>query len=522
MMRRSVAYSRAYSLLAGPLLAMTVLAVGGSCAPVCRGVDGACLDLRVEGAGSYTSYEIEWRYSISEEPLAALRRGATEQGGELPRTFRVLPPPGVAADSVRSVGVLGLSDDGSEQASGSIETSLGGDEHSTQVMPLGLRVNRRDVTLTTSSADLIAVDLNEDSVIDLAVVGTPKSATASSTTGGVLSVLYGVGDGTYRAPQIFDIPTHAMSVKAIDVNNDTRRDLLTSGSGDSLSLFMNGASGQFTNRTQIVNSTGLMSGECQSGSDTHSVAVGDFNGDGLVDVAASLRSRPCVSLLLGTSSTAFVAKDSAPRPTPLAVGDSLTRMAVADFNSDGRADVAVIRTTEGIGNVSILLGGDKESGFTLSSIFTAGNEPTGILTDDFNGDQKPDLAVVSARSSSLQVFLNKGFVQGMFGGSTGTVSDRPADYEYRFGLPGYGPTCIASGDVNGDGIVDVAVCDTTLPTIAVMIGRRDGSFDPPIRLAVDREPRSIVIADLDGKGQRDLAVVHSGSPKLTVLLNRTN
>ena len=85
--------------------------------------------------------------------------------------------------------------------------------------------------------------IRDRQVIDLAVVGTPKSATASSTTGGVLSVLYGVGDGTYRAPQIFDIPTQAMSVKAIDVNNDTRRDLLTSGSGDSFSLFMNGASG---------------------------------------------------------------------------------------------------------------------------------------------------------------------------------------------------------------------------------------------------------------------------------------
>ena len=275
MMRRSLAYSRVASRLTGPLLAMTALAIGGSCAPVCRGVDGACLDLRVEGAGSYTSYEIEWRYAISEEPLAALRRGATEQGGDLPRTFRILPPPGVAADSVRSLGVLGLSEDGSEQASGSVETRLGGDEHAIQVMPLGLRVYRRDVTLATSSADLIAVDLNGDSVIDLAVVGTPKSATANSTKDGVLSVLYGVGDGTYRAPQVFDIPTQAMSVHAVDVNGDNRRDLLTSGAGDSFSLFMNGASGQFTNRTPILNSTGLMSGDCQSGSDTHSVAVAD-------------------------------------------------------------------------------------------------------------------------------------------------------------------------------------------------------------------------------------------------------
>ena len=63
-----------------------------------------------------------------------------------------------------------------------------------------------------------------------------------------------------------------------------------------------------------------------------------------------------------------------------------------------------------------------------------------------NGDGKPDVAVVSARSSSLQIFYNKGFAVGMFGGSMPSLLNRAPDYEYRFGLPGYGPTCIAGGD----------------------------------------------------------------------------
>jgi hypothetical protein len=200
----------------------------------------------------------------------------------------------------------------------------------------------------------------------------------------------------------------------------------------------------------------------------------------------------------------------------------MKKVLYTDFNSDGRADVAVLRTTAGIGNISILLGGEKESGFELSSTFTAGNEPTGIVSEDVNGDRKPDLAVVSARSSSLQIYLNKGFVSGMFGGSTGTVSDRAPDMVYRFGLPGYGPTCLASGDINGDGLIDLVVCDAALPSVSVLFGKAGATFDPPIRLAVDREPSGVVIADLDGKGQRDLAVVHSGSTKLTVFINRTN
>jgi len=513
--------------LAAPLLAWSAF-TATSCAPVCRGVDGACVELHIEGSGSYSSYSIEWRYAISDEPKAALRRGATESGGDLPRIFRVLPPLGVPHDSVRSVGVLGLSGDGSEEVGGSIELSLGSSEHATQTLPLGLRFSRNDIALAASSANLVAADLNGDSVADLAVVGTPVTATANSTSGGVLSVLYGVGDGTYRTAVRSDIPTEARSLQAVDVDGDSRLDLLTTGAGDSFSLFLNSSSGLAAAGSQILNSTGVTTGDCGSSNgtatDAHSLAVADFNGDGFVDIAATLRSRPCLTLLLGTSKTAFVAKETAPRPSPVPVGDALSRMAVADFDQDGRPDVAVIRTTEGIGNIALLLSGDTQNGFSLSSVFTAGNEPTGLLAEDFNRDGKPDLAVVSARSSSLQVFLNKGFVSGAFGGSPASVTHRPADLEHRFGLPGYGPTCIASGDINGDGTMDLAVCDSALPTIAVLFGRSGSTlaFEPPIRLAVEREPRAIVVADLDGKGQRDLAVVHAGSATLTVLLNRTN
>jgi hypothetical protein len=298
----------------------------------------------------------------------------------------------VTAESVRSIGVLGLSEDGSEQAGGSIELSLSEGEQPSKVLPLGLRISRHNIALGASSAHVIAGDFNKDTAIDLAVVGTPSGAMASATSGGILSVLYGVGDGTYQPAKTFDIPTHASSIVAADVDGDARLDLLTTGAGDSFSLFPNSVTGQFGSRTSILSTTGALSGECQSGSDPHSLAVADFNGDGFVDIAATLRLRPCVSLLLGTSKTSFVPKDLAPRPTPVVAGDSLTKLAVADFNQDGFPDVAVIRTTEGLGNIAVLLSGDKENGFTISSIFTAGNEPTGIIADDFNGDHRSAVA----------------------------------------------------------------------------------------------------------------------------------
>ncbi len=512
---------RRKKLLLGLLLALSG-AAESSCAPVCRWVDGACLELRVEGAGSYANYSIEWRYKLTDEPLAALRRGATETGGDLPRTFLVAPPPGLSAKAVTSIGVLALSSDGREQAGGSIDVAFSGDEHLTSVLPLGLRVYRTDIQLGSTGSDIVAADLNGDGITDLGVVGMTPGATVGAASGGLLSVLYGLGDGAFGTPQTADIPTQALSLKAVDLTGDARPELVATGVGENLSLLPNAGSFPTGGTSQIANATGQTTGSCVSGADPHSLAIADFNGDGFLDIAASLRTRPCVTLLLGTSASGFVPNLGASRPAPTQVGDSLTRMAVADFNQDGRADLAVLRTAPGAGNIDILLGGDQNSGFSIHSVFTAGNEPTDIVTADFNNDQKPDLAVVSARSSSLQIFYNKGFVGGMFGGGMTMVTSRAPDYEYRFGLPGYGPTCLAMGDITGDGVRDLASCDGALPTISIMVGRTNGGFDPPIRLAVDRAPSGIVIADLDGKGQRDLAVVHSGSSKLSILLNRTN
>lgn len=439
----SLAYWRRKTAVFG-LLGLLSLGAESSCAPVCRWIDGACLDLVVEGSGDYANYSIEWRYKISEEPQAALRRGATETGGSLPRNFLVSAPPGVAATSVTSVGVLGLSADGREQAGGSIELSFAGDEHLSRVLPLGLRVTRTDIQLGGTGADLVATDLNGDGSVDLAVVGMTEGATVGALSGGLLSVLYNNGDGTFRTPQTSDIPTQALSLKAVDLTGDARPELVATGAGDSFSLLSNGGTGPAGAPSPISNATGQVSGACVSGSDPHSLAVADFNGDGFLDIAASLRSRPCLTLLLGTSRSSFVPNLLPSRPPPVVLGDAPSRVAAADFDQDGRADLAVLHTTPGIGNIDILQG--DGSGLTRLVSFTAGNEPTDVLAADVNGDGKPDVAVVSARSSSLQIFYNKGFAVGMFGGSMPSLLNRAPDYEYRFGLPGYGPTCIAGGD----------------------------------------------------------------------------
>jgi hypothetical protein len=114
-----------------------------------------------------------------------------------------------------------------------------------------------------------------------------------------------------------------------------------------------------------------------TGSNPRSVAVGDFNGDGKLDLAVANGSSATVSILLDTGTGSFGAKsDFGTGETPLSV-------AVGDFNDDGKLDLAV--ATHGSGTVSILLGTGTGS-FGANTDFPTGNGTFSVAVGDFNDD----------------------------------------------------------------------------------------------------------------------------------------
>jgi VCBS repeat protein/FG-GAP repeat protein len=117
-----------------------------------------------------------------------------------------------------------------------------------------------------------------------------------------------------------------------------------------------------------------------------SVAVGDFNGDGKLDLAVANDQSNTVSILLGDG-TGNLTLASSP-----VTGNNPTSIAVGDFNGDGKLDLAV--ANNGGGSVSILLG-DGAGNFTLASSPLTGGSANSIAVGDFNGDGKLDLAVTN-------------------------------------------------------------------------------------------------------------------------------
>ena len=176
-----------------------------------------------------------------------------------------------------------------------------------------------------------------------------------------------------------------------------------------------------------------------------SLTVGDFNGDGKLDLAVADSIPNTVSILLGNGDGTFQ-----PR-VPYSVDVLAVSVTAGDFNSDGKLDLAV--ATQNSNSISILLGnGDGTFGPTVS--YAAGSAPASVAAADLNGDGKLDLALTNRADNTVSILLGNG---------DGTFSPR-SDY-----ATGSNPWSLAAGDFNRDGRMDLAVANFDSNTVSVLL-----------------------------------------------------
>jgi hypothetical protein len=319
-------------------------------------------------------------------------------------------------------------------------------------------------------------DLDGDQVPDLAVA-------CGGDQIGIVSVLLGLGDGTFAPAVNYYAGVSPRSVAIGDLDGDQAPDLVTpTRYRDNVSVLLGVGDGTFA---AAVNSP--------AGDGPRSAAIGDLDGDQVPDLAVANHNSENVSVLLGAGDGTFAAAVHYPishRPSSVAIGD---------LDGDQVPDLAVANMTwPKSNNVSVLLGvGDGT--FAAAVHYAVGDYPESVAIGDLDGDQVPDLAVSNMVSWNISVLLGLG---------DGTFA--PAVH-----YPAYNnPRSVAIGDLDGDQVPDLAVAnDGALPyvpsAVSVLLGLGDGTFAPEvIHFTGDDGCYSVAIGDLDGDHVPDLAVAN--------------
>ncbi len=243
------------------------------------------------------------------------------------------------------------------------------------------------------------------------------------------------------------------------------------------------------------------------GKQPESVVAGDFNGDGSQDLAVANINDNTVTVLLGNGQGGFAAAQG----SPFAVGHQPASIGVGDFNGDGIQDLAVGNFKDS--TVTVLLG-NGAGGFTAASggPLAVGTNPGAVAVADFNGDGFLDLATANYANNAT----GGGNITVFFGNGSGGFTAAPGS---PFAA-GTGTFSMAVGDFNGDGNPDLAAAGYTSNNITVLLGSVSGAFTAATGnpIAVGTNPQSLVVGDFTGNGIQDLAVANSGANNVTILL----
>jgi uncharacterized protein (UPF0548 family) len=360
-------------------------------------------------------------------------------------------------------------------------------------------------------------DFNGDGKPDLAVANSGDNPADVSPTRGSLSVLLGNGDGTFQTAVTYSFAgTNLTAIVVGDFNGDGKLDLAvgnegTTGSGyldAGVSVLLGNGDGTFQH---AVNSS------APGANLWFQYVVGDFNGDGKLDLAMANGGTAQagytdngVSVLLGNGDGTF---QTAVNYT---VGAAPSSLVVGDFNGDGKPDLAV--TKEGTapdftdGGVSVLLG-NGDGTFQPAVNYAVGSRPISLAVGDFNRDGKPDLAV-----GDFGLSTDAG-VSVLLGNGDGTFQTATNLYDAR----GAYPFSIEVGDFNGDGKPDLAIVQILPNPVSVLLGNGDGTFQTAVDFSVGPNPNpvSVAVGDFNGDGKPDLAVANQleTAEYVSVLLN---
>ncbi|HKI37278.1 MAG TPA: VCBS repeat-containing protein [Gemmataceae bacterium] len=327
--------------------------------------------------------------------------------------------------------------------------------------------------------DSVAVgDFNHDGNLDIV---TANYGDAANEHAGTVSVLLGNGDGTFLPAATYNVGSFPHSVAVGDLNNDGNLDIVTAN------LFGSTAN-EFDGSVSVLlgqgDGTFLPAATYDVGNEPYSVAVGDFSHDGNLDIVTANLVDSTVSVLLGQGDGTFL-----PAAT-YNVGSDPESVAVGNFSHDGNLDIVTANYVDS--TASVLLGrGDGT--FLSAPTNNVGNGAEAVAEGDFSHDGNLDIVTANSGDNTVSVLLGRG---------DGTFLPA-ATYNV-----GNGPDSVAVGDFSHDGNLDIVTANQFDNTVSVLLGRGDGTFLPAVTYNVGSSPSSVAVADFNNDGNLDIVTAN--------------
>lgn len=339
-------------------------------------------------------------------------------------------------------------------------------------------------------------DVNGDGMADIIVANEQSNN---------VTILLGDGKGGFRQAKDSPFPAghNPNDVAVGDFNRDGKLDLAFANHDEKhLTVLLGDGNGGF-----IPSPHSPVAADVRP--HTHGVAAGDLNGDGTLDLITDSWGNNQVVILFGDGNGGFNTSG-----TFVNVGKMpYQRVRVGDVDGDGKSDI-ITTNLEG-DDVTILLG-DGKGGFKQSSgsPFPCGDSPFSSAIGDVNKDGKPDIAIVNSPGSA-----NRRGKEGL----TILLGNGAGGFAMMTGSPfatGKIPNRVAIGDVNGDGIGDIAVSSPDDNTITLVFMGSRGTVASSSTIAVSGKPKGLAIRDLNGDGKSDIVVTNNGDNTVTVIFGK--
>ncbi len=313
-----------------------------------------------------------------------------------------------------------------------------------------------------SPDSLVAGDFGGNGTLDLAVADEGYINNQGATVPGGVAVLMGDGDGTFQPPAFYASGADASALVSGDFNGDGHIDLVyTDASSNEESILLGNGDGTFQAPRVIAQDYGPVT-----------QVAGDFGGDGKLDLAVAQQDGE-ILVMPGNGDGTFRA------PVEIAAGDGSPPISLAagDFNADRKLDLAMADDA----GLAVLLG-NGDGTFQQPEQVVTGLDPVSLAAGDFTGDGKLDLATANT-DATISIVLGNG--DGSF---------QPQEEFSAGFPPSSQLGQLVTGDFNGDGRLDLAYLDEgdfiglDNGGVYVALGNGNGTFEPAREVALLDQP----------------------------------